>query len=121
MVAPPALLHRLLPRLGNPVVAEALEDTPGGRHHRQNALTLAIDVARFGDPAAFHREVSRLVTVLKALPRDPDVAEILMPGERGARTAERRRRDGIPIPPAVREELQGLAGRLGVPMLAATE
>jgi ureidoglycolate dehydrogenase (NAD+) len=102
--------------VGNPVIAEALEDTAAGRQHRQNALTLAIDVARFGDPAAFHREVRRLVTILKAQPRDPDVAEILMPGERGARTAERRRRDGIPIARAVHDELRALASRLGVAM-----
>jgi ureidoglycolate dehydrogenase (NAD+) len=104
--------------VGNPVIAEALEATARGRRHRQNALALAIDVGRFGDPAAFQREVARLVAVLKALPRDAGIPEILMPGERGHRTAERRQRDGVPIPAPVRDELRALAGRLGVPVLA---
>jgi ureidoglycolate dehydrogenase (NAD+) len=106
--------------LANPLLAEVLEGTPRGRHHRQNGLTLAIDIARFGDPAAFRREVERMIAALKALPRHPDVAEILMPGERGDRTAERRRREGIPLPRAIAEELRALADRLGVTMLAAS-
>jgi ureidoglycolate dehydrogenase (NAD+) len=106
--------------VGNPVLAEALEGTPRGRHHRQNALVLAIDVARFGDPARFRRELTRLTSALKALPRRPDVPEILMPGERGRRTFERRSREGIPIPRAIVEELHALADRLGVTMFVAS-
>src|SRR6185295_10305836 len=87
--------------LRNPIVAEVLEDTEAGRRHRQNALVLALDIARFGDPAAFRREVARLIGALKALPRAADVDEILMPGERGDRTHAQRARDGIPLPPAV--------------------
>ena len=75
---------------------------------------LAIDVARFGDSAAFGREVDRLIAALKTLPRDPDVAEILVPGERGQRTLEHRRRDGIPLPRVVLDELGVVANRLGV-------
>jgi ureidoglycolate dehydrogenase (NAD+) len=101
--------------VGNPILTEALEGTPDGRRHKQNGLALAIDLARFGDPAAFRREVDRLVRVVKALPRAPDVPEILMPGERGRRTLERRRREGIPLPPAIVAELRGVADRLGVP------
>jgi ureidoglycolate dehydrogenase (NAD+) len=102
--------------LANPLLAEVLEGTPRGRHHRQNGLTLAIDVARFGDPSAFRREVDRMIAAVKALPRRPDVDEILMPGERGDRTSELRRREGIPIPRAIADELAALADRLGVPM-----
>lgn len=101
--------------VANPILAESLEGTAAGRRHRQNALALAIDLARFGDPAAFRREVDRLVRALKALPRDRDVVEILMPGERGSRTLEQRSRDGIPIPRPIFDELKGVADRLGVP------
>lgn len=100
--------------VGNPVLAEALEGTEAGRRHHQNGLVLAIDIARFGDPAAFRREVVRLVTAVKALPRDPAVPEILMPGERGQRTLEQRSREGIPVPRAVHRDLQALAERLGL-------
>ena len=100
----------------NPLLAESLEGTPEGERHRQNGFVLAIDLAQFGDPASFRREVDRLVKALKALPRADGAREILMPGERGARTLEARSRDGIPLPPAVRDELLSLAERLGVAM-----
>jgi len=100
--------------LGNPIVVEVLEDTTAGRRHRQNALALALDIARFGDPAAFRREIVRVVRALKALPLAAGFDEILMPGERGSRTHARRTRDGIPLPAAVVEELQAVARSLGV-------
>ena len=91
-----------------------LEGTARGERHRQNCLALAIDVARFGDPQAFQREAHRLIKTLKALPRAAGVDEILMPGERGRRTFERRTRDGIPLPPSVVAELSKVADDLGV-------
>jgi len=102
--------------VSNAVLAEALEGTPLGHRHRQNGLALAIDVARFGDPAAFRGEVDRLVRALKALPRQRDDGEILMPGERGRREQARRTRDGIPIPASLVDELRAVADRLGVAM-----
>jgi len=100
----------------NPLLAESLEGTPEGGRHRQNGFVMAIDLAQFGDAEYFKREVDRLVKDLKALPLAEKTEEILMPGERGARTLERRLREGIPIPHAVHDELRALAGRLGVAM-----
>jgi LDH2 family malate/lactate/ureidoglycolate dehydrogenase len=100
--------------LSNPIVAEVLEDTAEGRRHRQNALALAIDVARFGDPRTLRREINRLVHALKGLPRAAGFDEILMPGERGDRTLAQRTRDGIPLPPAVVKELGAVAESLGM-------
>jgi ureidoglycolate dehydrogenase (NAD+) len=57
-----------------------------------------------------------VIASLKALPRVPGVAEVLMPGERGARTLAERRPRGIPLPHAIVEELRGVGGRFGVPM-----
>lgn len=54
----------------------------------------------------------------KALPRTADTIEILVPGERGHRTLERRRRDDIPLPHAIVEELARVADRLGVEIFA---
>jgi ureidoglycolate dehydrogenase (NAD+) len=102
--------------LANPIAAEVLEGTGEGKRHRQNCLALAIDIARFGDPRAFRREAGRLIRVLKALPRAAGVDEILMPGERGRRTLERRTREGIPLPPGVVAELAHVAEPLGVRM-----
>ena len=101
---------------GNALLADSLEGTPQGERHRQNGFVMAIDLAQFGDSAGFRSEVDRLVKALKALPRAESKQEILVPGERGARTLKARARDGIPLPPAVREELFALAERLGVAM-----
>jgi ureidoglycolate dehydrogenase (NAD+) len=102
--------------VSNPLISEFLEGTPLGLRHRQNGLAIAIDIARFGDAAAFRREVERLVRRIKALPRAEGVEELLVPGERGARAFDKRGRDGIPVPPAVWKELTALAGRLGAGM-----
>lgn len=106
--------------VSNAILAEALEGTAKRRRHKQNGLALAIDLARFCDPGTFKRDVGRLVKAVKALPRNPEVGEILVPGERGHRTLEQRSRDGIPIPRATFEELNGLAERLGVPMFPSS-
>jgi LDH2 family malate/lactate/ureidoglycolate dehydrogenase len=100
--------------LSNPIIADALK--PAGGRHKQNGLVLAIDVARFADPTVFRAEVERLIAAVKALPREPGVAEILVPGERGDRTFERRSREGIPIPRATVDELARVADRFGVTM-----
>jgi len=102
--------------VANPILAETVGHPVAGRRHRQNALAIAIDIARFGDPGAFAREVDRLARTVKALPRDPAVTEIRMPGERGARTCEKRSRDGIPLPRPVCDELACAAEKLGVAM-----
>jgi LDH2 family malate/lactate/ureidoglycolate dehydrogenase len=98
----------------NPLLAETLEKTELGRHHRQNAATIAIDIARFTDPAIFASEVERLARDLKALPRALPDQEILLPGEHGDRILAQRSLGGIPIPAPVFGELRALAERLGV-------
>ena len=102
--------------VANPILADTVARPARGRRHRQNAFAIAIDVARFGDPAVFAREVERLAAAVKALPRDPGVPEILMPGERAARTHAQRNRDGIPLPARVVEELTRAGEKLGVAM-----
>src|SRR5438552_520116 len=56
----------------NPLLAESLEVTPEGRRHRQNGFVMAIDLAQFGDPGDFRREVDLLVVELKSMPADPE-------------------------------------------------
>ena len=104
--------------VANPLLAETLEGTREGKRHRQNGAAIAIDIERFCDRAVFRREVDRLIKSLKALPRDPDVAEILLPGERGNKIRAQRTRDGIPLPPPFLAELNALADKLGVPAIS---
>ena len=81
-----------------------------GARHSQNGAVIVLDVARFVGMPYFHAEVARLVQAIKSLPPQPG-AEILLPGERGDRAAEKRRREGIPLPAAVYEELGALMER----------
>lgn len=102
--------------VASPIVSESLERTEKSLRHRQNATVFAIDLARFGDPQAYRKEVERLARDLKALPIDPALGEILLPGERGDRTYRRRVREGIPLQDAIVAELARLAERFAVPL-----
>ena len=99
--------------ISNPIVAPFHAKAPGGRKHRQNAAMLAIDVATFGDLDAFRSTVDATVGAIKAMPAAGENAEVLLPGERGAQTFERRNREGIPIPPKTWEALVGAAQAVG--------
>ena len=81
--------------MSNPIVTEFHKKTPEGRRHRQNASLIAVDIAAFTDPAAFRRTVDETLDTIKGLPRLAEAEAILIPGERGARSYETRRRDGI--------------------------
>jgi LDH2 family malate/lactate/ureidoglycolate dehydrogenase len=100
-----ALMFEALASLlaGNPILAEAHE---GRGRHKQNALAIAIDVARFMPLAEFKKEITRLVRAIRGLPHD---AEVLMPGERGHRNATAAR-NGISVDGDVWAELNSGSG-----------
>lgn len=75
---------------------------------------IAIDIARFIEPAAFKQRVDEVVAMLKATPRIPGVDDILMPGERAWRTQQTQLRDGVVIPAGVADDLSALARRLAI-------
>jgi ureidoglycolate dehydrogenase (NAD+) len=78
---------------------------------------LALNVGRFVEPALFASQVKRLLEEARAeAPSEPSRAP-LAPGDPERLTAERRRRDGIPLGSAVLAELNALAARLGVTAL----
>jgi LDH2 family malate/lactate/ureidoglycolate dehydrogenase len=56
---------------------------------------LAIEPARFGDPAAFRERLGALATLLKATPPAPGVSEVLLPGELEARSESAADRLGV--------------------------
>ena len=80
---------------------------------------LAIDIAAFGDPAEFRRSVDTLSRDLRASKRLPGVDRIWLPGEQSRLTRLRREVEGVPIPPALRTQLDALASDLGAKPLAA--
>src|SRR5882757_7631653 len=77
----------------------------------------AINVAAFGDVATFKASVDALVRDFRNSERMPGVERITVPGERSHATRETRRRDGIPIPPALTRGLDQVADDLGMAKL----
>jgi L-2-hydroxycarboxylate dehydrogenase (NAD+) len=79
----------------------------------------AIDVARFVPLATFTAEVDRHVRDLRASPRLPGFDEIRLPGDRRSQCRAERTRDGVPLAPALLDQLDRLAQELGLAPLRA--
>jgi ureidoglycolate dehydrogenase (NAD+) len=90
---------------GAPILQTALR---GPAPHVQNAAFCAINIGQIYDLDAFRGEIDDLIKLMKDQPRADGFAEILMPGERAARSAAVRRRDGIPLADKLLRELQDL-------------
>ena len=101
---------------GTPIIAP-LVGKSGAKASIQNAMIIVVNIANFRSSADYRRDVQQLKTVVKALPRRDDINELLLPGERGDREAERRRRVGIPLPVKLCTELNSHAQELGVAKL----
>ena len=82
----------------------------------QNAMIIAIDVGRFRPVDEFRRDVDALATLLKGQARSPGTDEVLMPGERGQRTAAARVQGGVPLSPKLWEQLGDIAAKANVPL-----
>jgi len=77
-------------------------------------VLMAFDIAQFTDLDEFKAKVDRAIDQAKASPLAPGFTEILMPGERGYREEERRRREGIPIDDKVWLDVTELSKERGV-------
>ena len=78
---------------------------------------LALDPGLFREPAAFRAEVAGFCDVLRATrPLDPAVP-VLVAGDPERAAAERRAREGIPIPPGLAARLKEIAAASDAPWL----
>lgn len=102
-------LAAILPGLGFGV-------DPQGRHN-DGAFLLAFDPAAFRPLAEFKAEVAAFARYVKATPPASGFTEVLYPGEVEHRTAERRRREGIPIEDETWTTLAALARAAGLERL----
>ena len=75
---------------------------------------LALNVTAFQPPEEYARRAAAYVAQLKAVPPQEGVAEVLLPGERAARTAADRRERGVPVPDGVWASLEQAAAEAGV-------
>ena len=94
--------------LGVPEPVVNGERTPRGQ------IVMAFDISQFTPLSEFKAKVDRAIDQAKASRLAEGFSEILMPGERGFREEERRRRDGIPIHSKVWREVRELAAERGV-------
>lgn len=102
----------------NPIVSSFHSGTPEGRRHRQNAVLVAVDISAFTPVEQFRAVVDDTVDAIKALPATDPSSEILVPGERGARTLSERLTSGIPLPEKLLNNLRAQAEKLGAPVPA---
>ncbi|MBI3994295.1 MAG: malate/lactate/ureidoglycolate dehydrogenase [Candidatus Lambdaproteobacteria bacterium] len=62
-----------------------------------NMLSIVLDPAAFGDPAAFHAEARALMAYVTASPPAEGVARVLLPGDPERICRAQRLREGIPV------------------------
>jgi LDH2 family malate/lactate/ureidoglycolate dehydrogenase len=79
---------------------------------------IALDVARFTPLATFTAEVDRHMRDLRGSQRLPGVNAIRLPGEQRHQRREDRVRNGVPVLPELRAQLDKLADELGVKRLS---
>jgi len=103
----------------NPIVPGYHSGSKEGRRHRQNAFILAVDIEAFLPLAEFTSSVEASVDAIKALPPLDPATDILVPGERGRRSARERTASGIPLGLKVWRELSEIATSLDVTIPAS--
>ncbi len=106
------LLNFMVEVLGGILTGGGFMGSPKRDAGGQCVLLIGLNVAAFREMDAFKAELDALIGYLKAS-RPVEGMEVLAPGERSLRTAQRRRREGILLPAvtlaAIQEELDHYA------------
>lgn len=80
----------------------------------QGTVLIAANIEVFQPLDQFRQMVADFRARIKAVPRAPDCAEILLPGEPEWRSKEKREREGIPLPPKTWERIGETARSVGL-------
>jgi LDH2 family malate/lactate/ureidoglycolate dehydrogenase len=80
---------------------------------------IALDVARFQPLEQFKAEMDRQIGVLRNSKALPGVEAVRIPGEDRVRRRAERMKNGIPIPPALVQQLDAVANEAGVALLSS--
>lgn len=78
-------------------------------------LFIALDIAAFQDVSAFDCRMEALIAEIKSVPTAPGFDEVLFPGEREQRNADRNRRAGLVLPGRTITDLEQLAQEYEIP------
>ncbi|HEV8661697.1 MAG TPA: Ldh family oxidoreductase [Candidatus Methylomirabilis sp.] len=97
-----------------PAVGE-LYDNPR-RPQDVGHLFAALRLTAFGDPEAFKARMDAMIQEVRSGPAAPGTERIYLPGEIEFETEARHRREGVPIGPALWEELTVLGREVGLPL-----
>jgi LDH2 family malate/lactate/ureidoglycolate dehydrogenase len=76
-------------------------------------FVMALEIEAFIAVEQYMRQVEEMAEALVGTPVAPGVEQVLLPGQPELLSAERRRREGIPIAEATMAELRDLADELG--------
>jgi len=101
-----------------PAVGE-LYDNPR-RPQDVGHLFAALRLEAFGDPEAFKGRMDAMIQEVRSGPAAPGTERIYLPGEIEFETEARHRREGVPIGPALWEELTVLGREAGLPLPGET-
>jgi LDH2 family malate/lactate/ureidoglycolate dehydrogenase len=101
-----------------PAVGE-LYDNPR-RPQDVGHLFAALRLEAFGDPEAFKARMDAMIQEVRSGPAAPGTERIYLPGEIEFETEARHRREGVPIGPALWEELTVLGREAGLPLPGET-
>jgi ureidoglycolate dehydrogenase (NAD+) len=85
------------------------------RRRKLGSFFIAIDPRRFGGGKKLPAIAMQMAREARAQPRAEKRSPVLAPGDPEHACAQRRRREGIPIEPGLREEIERWSGKLGVP------
>ena len=77
-------------------------------------LATVIDLSKLGDPATIGEAVEATKAHIRSSRVAPGFEEILLPGEPERRSAEIRRRDGIPVDDTTWRDIRAAAATLGI-------
>ncbi len=105
------VIEMLCGLLAGGAVLDEIGELYNNPHSLQGACHLfgALDIAAFEEVDRFLDRMDKLIRDVRALPRMPGVDRIYLPGEPEWIAKEQRTGTGIPLPPALFEELMGLA------------
>ena len=78
-------------------------------------LFVAIDIAKFVGVDTFVDRLEAMISEIKALPKNPGVEEIFLPGEIETRKMAQAEKDGLVLSDVVYSELCGMAESYGIP------
>lgn len=90
------------------------EPSPDGVREPRGQFVMAIDINQFTPLDEYKAKIDRVIDQAKSSRLMNGFDEILMPGERGYRESEKRKREGIPYPLQVWERVEQAARTLEI-------